>query len=113
MAKITQFKGTNVKEFRHAIEKAIKDACDKMGVKAPTLGNCNFTPTSFSTAKLVFGIQAEPLSKDTPGLLNSTFRQGAGRFTVTQVNTDHVVATTSRGKRYTIRYDQLDNMAKV
>ena len=112
MAKITAFKDTNVKEFRHEIEKAIKEVCDRMGVKAATLGNCNFTSTSFSTAKLVFGIQAEPLSKDTPGLLRSTFRQGAGRFTVTQVNTDHVIATTSRGKKYTIRYDQLDNMAR-
>jgi hypothetical protein len=107
---ITKFDEATVKMVRKEIEQALKEACDRIGIKPPGLGNITFNNHSISTAKLVFGILTPPIDKDTAGLMGQEFRQGAGRFTVKEIHPEHVIALSARGKRYRIGYDQLNKM---
>ncbi len=107
---IKQFDDKTARLVRAEIEKAIKEACDRIGVKAPSLGNMSYNSHTLTSAKLVFGIITPPIDKDSIGLMGQEFRQGAGRFKVVQIHETHVTATSARGKRYTIKYDQLNTM---
>lgn len=107
---IKKFDEATVRMVRKEIEQALKEACDRIGIKPPGLGNITFNAHSISTAKLVFGIITPPIDKDTPGLMSQEFRQGAGRFKVIEIHPNHVIATSSRGKRYRIDYAQLNTM---
>lgn len=106
---IRKFDKATVIEARKEIEKAIKEACDRLGLKAPSLGNISFNDHSFTSAKLVFGIQTQEMSKDTVRV-GQVFRQGAGRFTVKTIHDDHVIASSARKKLYRISYKQLNEM---
>jgi len=107
---IKQFDRDTAILVRAEIEKAIKEACDRIGVKAPSLGNMSYNSHTLTSAKLVFGILTPQIDKDSVGLMGQEFRQGAGRFKVVQIHETHVTATSARGKRYTIKYDQLNTM---
>lgn len=107
---IKQFDDKTARLVRVEIEKAIKEACDRIGVKAPSLGNITYTGHALTSAKLVFGILTPPIDKDSVGLMGQEFRQGAGRFKVIEIHPTHVIATSARGKRYRIAYDQLNTM---
>jgi len=106
---IKKFDRATVLMAREEIEKAIKEACDRLGIKAPTLGNISFTDHSITTAKLVFGIQTQQMDKDTVRV-GQVFRQGAGRFTVKTIHDTYVIASSARGKNYRITYKQLNEM---
>ena len=107
---IKQFDDKTARLVRNEIEKAIKEACDRLGVKAPSLGNMSYTGHTLTSAKLVFGILTPPIDALSVGLMGQEFRQGAGRFKVVQIHETHVTATSARGKRYRINYEQLNTM---
>jgi hypothetical protein len=107
---IKQFDRDTVKQVREEIEKSIKEACDRLGIKPPTLGNITFDKHTIHTAKLVFGILTPPIDRNTAGLMGQVFKQGSGRFKVIAIHEDHVTASSSRGKHYRISYEQLNTM---
>jgi hypothetical protein len=107
---IKKYDKATVLMVRAEIEKAIKETCDRLGVKAPSLGNMTYTDHTLTSAKLVFGILTPKIDKDSIGLMGQVFKQGAGRFTVTVIHDTYVVAKSARGKNYRISYEQLNTM---
>jgi hypothetical protein len=114
---ISKIDKANISSLRAELETAIRNVCEKHGLRASSLGSISYTDSYFTTGKITVSVKRNeaPLSTVEPNsLVGQRYKMGQRTFTVTSSNGDGTVtARTNRGASYRIRIDQLESMIKL
>jgi hypothetical protein len=116
MSQIKSFNDSSVRALRKEVEEAIQAIASKYGLKASTLGNIGYTPSTMHTGKLTFAVadSQKPVEGVLLGdLIGRRYKQGSRTFTIIGTEAGKLLARTNRGARYLIRKEQLDTMIQL